>query len=265
MNLLSCFPPTRRPAILCLLLAAIAAMNAPAAEPRQYYEVRTYHLTAEADAKQVDQYLGEALLPALRRAGTGPVGIFFDPQAEGDQRKRFVVIPYDQPDQFAGLAARLAEDEAYQQAAAAYHARPADRPLVKRISSELLEAFECQPQLAVPDQVATGQKRVYELRVYESATEALGLRKVDMFNNGEVPIFLDCGIRPVFFGRALLGPQRPNLTYLTVYADDDARNAAWDAFRKHPDWQVLKAKPEYANTVSHIDRHVLRATDDSQL
>ena len=38
--------------------------------------------------------------------------------------------------------------------------------------------------------VTTNKNRVYELRTYESAHEKLGQLKVDMFNNGEVPIFL---------------------------------------------------------------------------
>jgi hypothetical protein len=78
-----------------------------------------------------------------------------------------------------------------------------------------------------------------------------------MFNNGEVPIFLDCGIQPIFIGQSLLGPQTPNLTYLTLYPDEDARLKAWQAFRKHPDWQVLKEVAKYKGTVSHIDKYVL--------
>ncbi|MEM9646013.1 MAG: NIPSNAP family protein, partial [Planctomycetota bacterium] len=94
-------------------------------------------------------------------------------------------------------------------------------------------------------------------RLYESANERLAATKVDMFNQGEVPIFLDCGIQPVFIGKCLIGPQRPSLTYLTVYPDDAARLKAWKAFSSHPDWKVLRAKPVYANTVSHIDKLVL--------
>jgi len=103
------------------------------------------------------------------------------------------------------------------------------------------------------------------LRTYESATEQRGEVKVEMFNSGEVPIFLDCGIRPVFFGQALIGPQRPNLTYLTVYENDAARQAAWKAFVAHPDWKTLSSQPKYQQTVSHIDKAIVVAKPYSQL
>jgi hypothetical protein len=60
-----------------------------------------------------------------------------------------------------------------------------------------------------------------------------------------VPIFLDCGIAPVFMGHALIGEKMPNLTYMTVYDDDAALGVAWGNFVKHPDWQVLKEVKRY--------------------
>ncbi|WP_153558817.1 NIPSNAP family protein [Roseimaritima sediminicola] len=247
------------------LSAVVAAEPAADSSARQYYEVRTYELGAEGDEAALDEYLGEALIPALERQGIGPVGAFAPVEAPADQRSVVVVIPFDNPAGVARVDQALAEDKRYQQAAQSYLQSPAKRPPFARIRSEFLRAFACMPELKVPGEVAQNEARVYELRIYESATERLGDLKVDMFNNGEVPIFLDSGIRPVFFGQAIIGPNRPNLTYLTVYADDQARQAAWKAFLAHPDWQTLKTVPKYANTVSKIHKQVLEAKPYSQL
>ena len=80
---------------------------------------------------------------------------------------------------------------------------------------------------------------------------------MNMFNNGEVPIFIDCGIIPIFIGQALVGPFTPNLTYLTVYPSEDARLASWNSFRDHPAWKVLSKVEKYKGTVSKIHKHVL--------
>ena len=247
--------------------SAGAAESAESADGggKQFYEVRTYHLGEQGDADALDAYLRDAYLPALKRQQIGPVGVLFDPMAEAADRKTVVIIPYDNPAQLADVAQLVEADAQYREAAKDYLNRTADQAPFARISSELLVAFDCMPQLEVPTEAKQGKTRVYELRTYESATERLGELKVEMFNNGEVPIFLDSGIRPVFFGRAIIGPQLPNLTYLTVYADDDSRTAAWKNFINHPDWKKLSAEPRYQKTVSKIDKWILAPKEYSQL
>lgn len=253
--------------VLAAVIAAICSAPANAAETamdKQFYEVRTYQLGASGDEAALDQYLSEALLPALKKLGIGPVGAFHDPEAKEGERQLILVIPYKTPNQLVEIEQQLASDETYQAAAKEYLERPADQAAFERINSELLIAFDCMPELKVPEEASEGKDRIYELRTYESATEQRGDVKVEMFNSGEVPIFLDSGIRPVFFGQALIGPKRPNLTYLTVYSDDAARQDAWKAFVAHPDWKELSSQPKYKNTVSHIDKAVLAAKPYSQ-
>lgn len=254
---------------LCLFVfAAIGTVPAWGQESaaKQFYEVRTYVLGADGDEDAVDQYLSEALLPALQRQGIQPVGVFEPaPQDTNDRPAVIVVIPYRSSDQMAVSAAKLAQDASYLEAAKSYLDRGPKEAPYARISSELLVAMDCMPQLAVDANSLSNSDRVYELRLYESANERLGNLKVDMFNNGEVPIFHDSGITPLFIGQALVGPQTPNLTYLTVYPNDQARQKAWDAFRSHPDWQVLKDVAKYKGTVSKIDKYVLKAKPYSQM
>ena len=242
------------------------ASTARAEDSDQYYEVRSYVLGDQGDASAIDQYLDNALLPALARQGIGPVGVFTNsPEDETGSPRIVVVVPYSNADQIAATKQKLDADSEYQAAAKAYLDRaPNDSPY-KRIESELLVAMDCMPQLQVDPASLNNPRRVYEFRVYESANERLGDLKVDMFNAGEVPIFLDCGIQPIFIGQALVGPFTPNLSYLTVYPDEAARIEAWKAFRVHPDWLVLKEVQKYKGTVSKIHKYILSPKSYSQM
>tara|TARA_R110002049_G_scaffold2750_2_gene21665 strand:+ start:525101 stop:525880 length:780 start_codon:yes stop_codon:yes gene_type:complete len=235
-------------------------------DAHQYYEVRSYLLSEKSDTKAIDTYLEDALLPALQRQGIGPIGVFTNaPSDESGSPRIVVVIPYDSPNQIATVKKNVAADADYQSAAEPLLGRQKNDAAYDRIQSELLVAMDCMPKLNVTSESLSNSNRVYELRLYESPTEKLGDLKVDMFNNGEVPIFYDCGIQPVFIGQGLIGPQTPNLTYLTTYPSDAARLKAWEAFKVNPDWQVLKVVEKYKGTVSKIDKFVLMPKPYSQM
>jgi len=121
------------------------------------------------------------------------------------------------------------------------------------------------PRVKIPELTRQNRDRVFELRTYESPTEHLGDLKVEMFNSGEVPIFLDCGILPVFLGQAIVGDLMPSLTYMTVYSSMEAKAKAWGKFPKHPDWLKLKEIPKYKGTVSKIHKWILVPVKGSQL
>ncbi|MFK7920761.1 MAG: NIPSNAP family protein, partial [Bacteroidia bacterium] len=110
----------------------------------------------------------------------------------------------------------------------------------------------------------TRAERVYELRSYESATEDLYRRKVDMFNaGGEVTLFDDLGFNAVFYAEVLSGDKMPNLMYMTTFSDMESRDAHWKAFVASPVWEKLKAMDKYQNTVSHADIMLLFPTEYS--
>jgi hypothetical protein len=244
----------------------MSASHLRAEDSQQYYEIRSYKLDDAADVEAIDQYLSKALLPALDRSGIGPVGVFTNSKDDQSGSRRIVVvIPFTSADAVASVRARVEADPKYLADAKAYLDRGPDNPPYDRIESELLVAMECMPQLKVPDGSLDNPDRVYEFRIYESANERLGNLKVDMFNSGEVPIFLDCGIQPIFIGQAVVGPYTPNLSYLTMYPSEQARIEAWKAFRVHPDWLVLKEVAKYAGTVSKIHKYVLVAKPYSQM
>lgn len=251
--------------LLCCLIIGCSMMSGlNADDAKQYYELQQYHVKSGADTGVLDAYLSEALLPALNRQGIEPVGLFKSDASE-QETYRFVLIPLNTAQQVADIAEQLDKDSEFKKASQAYNEIPATEPILERIHSELLVAFDVQPKINVPELCKNKQPRVFELRTYESATEHHGRLKVEMFNSGEVPIFLDCGIQPIFFGKALVGEYCPNLTYLTVYPSQEAKEKSWDQFRLHPDWKVLSKNPRFANTVSKIRKWNLIPMEASQI
>jgi len=249
-------------------LCTAAATQSLAAEPNaakspELYELRRYDVKADKQAL-MDDYLSKAFIPALKRFGIGPVGVFVDKSAKGETMKLFVLIVHRSPEQFATLSTRLANDEDYLKAAADYLAvRPPDS-VYTRIESSLLAAIAGIPKLEKPD---AAKPRLLNLRIYESHNERAGLKKIEMFNKGELEIFKRDGLTPVFFGEAIAGSLMPNLTYMLVFPDDEGRQAAWKKFIADPEWLKLKAIPEYADKeiVSRITNLVLTPASYSEI
>ena len=243
-----------------------AAATGPADDPkptgRDLYDLRTYTLKP---AKQtlLNDYLSQAFLPAAKRLGAGPVGVFAEP-AEKDLLRVHVLVVHPTADSLASLPAKLAADDGYQKAAAAYLGAKAADPVYGRIESSLLTAIAGMPKLQRPD--AT-KPRLLNLRVYESHNERAAAKKVEMFEKGELGIFRRVGLTPVFFASAVVGAAMPNLTYMLAFPDDAARQAAWDKFRADPEWLKLKAVPEYADKeiVSKITNKILTPAAFSEI
>ncbi len=253
---------------LCALFTMLAFHTTTWADgPNQYYEVRSYLLGESGDAAAIDTYLQRALLPALERQKIGPVGVFSNAESDSPKNPRLivVVIPHSNVDAINAVHAKIEADPGYQSEAKEYLGRGPSESPYQRIQSELLVAMKCWPALKVPEAALANPDRVFELRVYESANERIGHLKVEMFNEGEVPIFLDCNITPIFIGQAVISPHAPSLSYLTMYPSDDARKKSWKQFMTHSDWKVLSGVEKYKGTVSKIHKYVLSPKSYSQM
>jgi hypothetical protein len=218
-------------------LSASTAFAAPAATPkRPYFELRRYALTAGGPSgKLSDAYFADALVPALNRLGIPQVGAF-KLDVGPDTPTVYLLIPSMSLETLANLNTLLAKDAAYLKAAELFLAAPADHPAYHRIDSTLLTAFD---DFAVPAQT----KRIFQLRIYESPTEQAHENKVAMFANAEIGIFRSVGMTPVFFAKALIGPNLPNLTYMLVFENQADLEAKWAAFGASPAWKKLVAMP----------------------
>ncbi len=227
---------------------------------RQYYEWRTYRTDNPSQQERVLRYLESAAMPGWKKSAIGPVGVFTE-TGDGASSHVHVLLTYQSLDAAAGERSGLEANSDYAQAAANYSQAGKDDPAFARIDSTLLVAFAGQPQIQLPGR----RPRVLELRTYQSHSEAKARRKIEMFNAGEIPIFRKAGFETVFFGESLFGPDLPNLKYLVAAADMAANAAGWKAFREHPDWVAMKDLPQYADTVSHIDKLYLIPTAFSEI
>ena len=255
-----------------LSLSASAAGRAGGLN-REYYELRAYRLNSGANHDLLDAYLEKALIPGLNRLGIKPVGVFVqqdrsgasDPTEVRDASTVLVLMPYPLIGLFATANARLPADPQYQKAGADYLNSPKASPAFDRIDSWLMLAFAGLPKLELPSYCKEKKPRMFELRTYESHSELKALKKVDMFNAGEIDLMRDVGLGPIFYGQALIGSNLPHLTYMVSAESREAHNKHWEAFRAHPTWDKLKNDPQYADTVSKIANRFLVSTPYSQI
>ena len=201
----------------------------------------------------------------MKKLGIKKIGVFKPKPNPNDTLKKIIVlIPFSSLSQFLGIEEKLGKDKSYLAAGADYlNATYKQAPYV-RIESVLLEAFADHPTLTTPVLNSPRANRVYELRSYESATEAIYRNKMDMFNaGGEVKLFERLAFNPVFYGEVISGAKMPNLMYMTTFADQESRDAHWKAFGDSPEWKGLIAMEKYKNNISHIDITFLYPTEYS--
>lgn len=252
--------------ILSLNVLFIAPATFAQSSERDFYEIKIYHLRNGEQENQVDNFLEQAYLPALERAGIKNSGVF-KPVGQDtiSEKKIYVLIPYSSAEEFMTTAEDLEKDEEYRENGRGYFEAPYDEPPYDRIETILLQAFESWPRLSPTALKAPSSERIYELRSYESATEKLFKNKVRMFNEGETAIFDRLNFNPVFFGEVIAGSKMPNLMYMTAFKDIDSRDKHWSNFGKDPAWIEMSGMEEFRDNVSHIDIIFLKPTSYSSL
>ena len=235
------------------------------ASSREFYELRTYEMQTGNRKAVLNEYLEKAFIPAMNRLGSKPVGVF-TVVSGANALNLYVLVPHPSLEGFLSAPAKLAGDQEYLKAAAAFLSTTIDNPAYTRYESSLLWAFKNVPRVRIPAETAGNKPRIFELRIYESHNEPTALKKIEMFNEGgEIGIFDRVGLRSVFFGQTLIGQRQPNLVYMTVHQDMVAREKTWEDFRNSPDWKALSSNPVYANTVSATTVIFLRPAAYSQI
>jgi hypothetical protein len=252
--------------VFCLTAMFLLTTNAANAEQPelQYYEVRIYKIYDFEKQQIADDYLRDALLPALNRQNIKNVGAFHNLKDENDH-SIYVVIPFASLESFSKYNQKLAADTKYQEAGKQYLDRKKGDGIFDRIESRLLKAFKSIPQMELADfSKDKVDGRIFELRLYESHTEEHARRKVKMFDSGETQLMRDVNLGPVFFGETLAGPDLPNLVYMLAAENLPQHEAHWEAFLKSDGWKNMKNLPEYKDTVSKIKNWFLKPTSYSQ-
>jgi hypothetical protein len=231
---------------------------------QEYYELRAYRLKNAANQKLLDSYLEKAAIPALNRLGAKTVGAFTEIEPK-DAPTVYLLTPFDSAGAFGSAAARLGADEEYLKAGADYLGVEKANAVFDRIDSWLLLGFARMPKLELPAYCKEKKPRIFEMRTYESYSEAKALKKIQMFNSGEIEVMHEVSLGPIFYGQALIGRDLPHLTYMLSGETQEAHKKHFADFVKHPTWNKLKNDPQYADTVSKITSRFLVPTAYSQI
>ena len=249
------------------LTATVSARQSPSpASEGEYYELRKYRLESGPQQKLTDTYVAESLIPALNKLGISPIGAF-NLDIGPETPTLYLLLPSTSLQTLVTSEQALAHDEEFVKAAAPFWAAPAKEPAFLRIESSLMSAFTGRPKLTLPAATEKKEKRVFQLRTYESPSNADHVRKVEMFHSGEFSIFERAGFWPVFYGDTLIGPRMPNLTYMLSFPDVSGMNDKWNAFMSDPEWKKLVASPRfsYESIVSNVTNLILKPTSYSQI
>ena len=232
---------------------------------QMYYEIKIYRVTTPAQGEAMDKYLRSAFIPAMHRAGISQVGVFKPIETDTAYGKIiYVFVPYKAAEDYFRIVNVLEKDKAYQDAGKDFIDAPYDNPPFARYESVFMKAFSSMPQYRAPKFSTAPAQRIYELRSYESATEAKALKKIEMFNEGgETGIFEKVGANAVFYAQVLLGSKKPRLMYLTTYADMKSHDNCWSAFRDSPEWKRISSMDEYKNTTTKTNAYLCHPTDYS--
>ena len=248
-----------------------AADDAPAAAKREVYAMQIYQFKNPAMLKRADEYFQTALIPALHRAASGPVGVLVEAgkPAEGNKPETptsyYLLISLPSIDAALALPRTLDADADYTKAGEAFLTAAPKDPAYSNLETRYLLAAEFMPKLEVPEKKDT---RLFELRRYRSPSEPAFRKKLEMFGKGgELAIFRRVGLNPVFYGEMLAGPDMPNITYMLTYPDAAAKGKSWGAFGGDPEWKKLSSTPGYTDPeiIAGIKSIMLKPTSYSEI
>jgi NIPSNAP len=248
--------------LIILTINPVRGADKPSSE---YYQLTVYHYATDSQALVIEQYLQEALIPALHRNGISNVGVFKAIANDTSANKLlYVFLPLKKLESLELLNQQLNKDQLFLSSGKTYRDAFYTHPPYTRMEVILLKAFPLAPEMQLPQLKGPKSERVYELRSYESATEKIFANKVKMFNEGdEIGLFKRLNFNAVFYSSVIAGSKMPNLMYMTCFENKAERDEHWKSFSQDPYWKKLSSMPEYQKNVSHIDIIFLRPTSYS--
>ena len=219
------------------------------AEQNEIYEMRTYEMAWGGNWAMLKQYLKEVEGPYLKSNGANTF-LTFDEYGQDQPAKLWTLASFPDFDSYQKAIVNRSGESLVQNSTDYTNAGK----IFTRFSSSLLYGFDGLKQMKAPIDGAS----LYELRIYEGVNEDAVRRKTNMFNHEELDLFYRVDMNPIFFGSMVVGPYMPSLVYMLNFRDMAHRDQAWKNFVEHPEWLVMRDKPEYANSVSNIRRVFLR-------
>ena len=241
----------KRRLLFALLTGAMMTCFAPITEAQvnngQIQEWRIYNFQMGGSSARLDRLMTDVLLPIYKSMGV-EVGCFKELNQNSPAAYYYLFV-YPSFDAYLKANDILLQNSAFVEAMKQDAA--ANRQMFFRYDSYLCRPFEAWKKVT-----PVAGKTVFEWRKYDSANIEAGTRKVQMFNQGEIAVFLECGVNPLSFGQIIAGKDMPGLIYVTHYNDMADRDASWAKFNNHPEWQRMRSAPEWANATIANNRIV---------
>jgi hypothetical protein len=222
-----------------LMGAATLTASAAAAKAPALYLLEQYFLKNGTQGARLAAFLQSGRMEVAARINVPGPRIVLEALVAPHMPQVAVVTPYSSLEEMRDSRAKLGADDRFRAALAQWES--GDEAPYESFAESLLEATAYAPPLELS---ASGDKppRVFELRVYHSPTEKQLVALHERFAGPEIQIFHRCGIHPVLYSSTLIGTQKPNLVYLTPFADLAAREKAWAAFGADPQWVKVRAE-----------------------
>jgi NIPSNAP len=234
---------------------------------KEYYLLKVYHCASLPQVAHVEEYVGNRLKPFLKKHGVPVVGIYM-PLANDTalDKKLMVWLPLTDLNVLGKIEDAFGSIDPFGSDPLIHLDSFQNNAPYSRIESTLASAFKLHPNYSSRKSFERSVDNIYEYRSYESATEDLHLRKVEMFNEGgEIDIFKRLDFNAIFYSRAIVGPRMPNLIYMTSFKNMDERNSHWKAFGSDPKWKEISPMPKYAGSVSRNETILMKASKYSDL
>jgi hypothetical protein len=233
-------------------LAQAASLAQPGAGRRtRLYLMQRYYLRAGNQLARLNEYLEKTALPALSKVHAGPK-IVLEGLIVPHTPELVLILGFSSVEEFWSVRGRLNQDEQLEKAFEAWQAGP--EPPFERQENVLLEATDYSPEIAAADPPPKAG-RIFELRVYHSPSYTQLRHLHERFAGPEIKIFHRVGVHPILYASTIIGPNMPNLTYLTPFDDLAAREKAWNAFGADPEW--IKVRQQSVDAYGQVTKNNL--------
>lgn len=250
-----------------------SAFGEEAVKSPMFLDLRMITVPDKEKMKKLVEFNSETTAAFAEGLGASPTGIFLpDPKLNAGNREYnakyddvfFGIVPHPDMNSIVEHQHRVLANKEYISAYREFSkGATSEDPLFTAHERMLLRCFDEFPEVKVP---TLAEDRVLQLRFYRSHSFERNRAKMDMFTTGgELALFQECGLNPVFFTRMMYGPLLPCMVYMLSFEDEQHMKDAWAKFVNHPEWKKLSVDPKYADTATEITNIYLRPVEGSQI
>jgi len=231
------------------LLASAGSAQTSAQSKTRIYMMETYYFKQGSQPARFHEYMSKAALPALSKVHSGPK-LVMDALVGPHTPQTIVILGFQSVQELWAVRGKLNLDQELDKAYQEWQSGP-EAPFEQQVNT-LLESTDYAHEMVALDP-PPGKPRIFELRVYHSPSYRTLKSLHERFAGPEGKLFHKSGIHPILYSSTVIGPNMPNLTYLTPFEDLATREKAWDTFGSDPEW--LKVRQDWITKNGQVTTH----------